>query len=88
MHNRSMNHARNRVTGPASSCENTIPSGVRMESVLAFMIEFRVPSSGFRRSAERSGFSNSEPGTRNSELSCPRFGEEQREQNQFNQAES
>ena len=33
MQSKSMSHARKRVTGPASNCENTIPSGVRICNV-------------------------------------------------------
>src|SRR5262245_36080203 len=36
--NKSTTHARNRVTGPASSSEKTIPSGVRMTRVLVFTL--------------------------------------------------
>src|SRR5205809_7683987 len=51
MHAISTAHARNRVTGPASSSENTMPSGVRMSSVLVLpwrigsmaSVECRVP---------------------------------------------
>src|SRR5438105_4089386 len=37
MQTRSTNHAKNRVTGPASNCENTMPSGVRIWSVLVLI---------------------------------------------------
>src|SRR5689334_10423984 len=40
MHAPSMNQARKRITGPASNCENTIPSGVRMDNVLIFMVRY------------------------------------------------
>lgn len=33
----SMKQAKARVTGPANGCEKTMPSGVRMLSVLVFM---------------------------------------------------
>jgi len=35
---KSMNHAKKRVTGPASVCENTMPSGVLMTRALAFIV--------------------------------------------------
>ena len=42
MHSRSNIHARKRVTGPASVCEKTTPSGVRMSRVLVRVIRAKI----------------------------------------------